>query len=126
MSQPEPQIQAPSSGNQKGKDPFHPKEYKVVAIRECPTVDTLQLCDNPENATKYWNTHVETHTYFMSDREHFVVLFLNTQRKVKGHTLMSIGTLDTILVTPREVFRAAIIMGSAAVILMHNHPSGDQ
>src|SRR5678816_2382428 len=59
------------------------------------------------------------------DREYFVVLFLNTRRKVKGHTLAGFGTLDSVLVTPREVFRAAIIAGSAAVVLMHCHPSGD-
>jgi DNA repair protein RadC len=39
--------------------------------------------------------------------------------------LASIGTLDTILVHPREVFRAALIAAAAAVVLMHNHPSGE-
>jgi DNA repair protein RadC len=50
---------------------------------------------------------------------------LNTRRKVKGFQLISIGTLDTILVHPREVFRGAIIAAAAAVVLMHNHPSGE-
>jgi DNA repair protein RadC len=44
---------------------------------------------------------------------------------VKGHQFVSIGSMDTLLVHPREVFRAAIIAGAAALILMHNHPSGD-
>jgi DNA repair protein RadC len=42
-----------------------------------------------------------------------------------GHCLISTGTLDTILVHPREVFRPAVIGAAAAVVLMHNHPSGD-
>jgi DNA repair protein RadC len=50
---------------------------------------------------------------------------LNTRRKVRAHQLVAIGTLDTILVHPREVFRAAIIAASSAIILMHNHPSGE-
>jgi proteasome lid subunit RPN8/RPN11 len=39
--------------------------------------------------------------------------------------LVSIGTMDTILVHPREVFRLAIIAAASAVIVMHNHPSGE-
>jgi DNA repair protein RadC len=54
-----------------------------------------------------------------------VVLLLNTRRKVLGHCLISTGTLDTILVHPREVFRPAVIGAAAAVVIMHNHPSGD-
>jgi len=45
---------------------------------------------------------------------------LNTRRRVKGHYLVSIGTMDTILVHPREVFRVAIAAGaSAIIIIMH-------
>jgi DNA repair protein RadC len=49
----------------------------------------------------------------------------NTRRRILGHHLVSNGTLDTTLVHPREVFRAAVIIASAALILAHNHPSGD-
>ena len=51
------------------------------------------------------------------------MLFLNTRKRVKGHQLVSIGTMDTILVHPREVFRLAIIAATSAVIVMHNHPA---
>jgi DNA repair protein RadC len=50
---------------------------------------------------------------------------LNTRRRVRGHQLVTIGTMDTLLVHPREVFRGAIIAGAAAIVLMHNHPSGE-
>ena len=54
-----------------------------------------------------------------------MVLLLNTRKRVKGHHLVSIGTMDTVLVHPREVFSVAIAMKAAAVVLIHNHPSGD-
>jgi len=54
-----------------------------------------------------------------------VVLILNTRRRVKGHYLVSIGTIDTILVHPREIFRLAIMTAATAVVVAHNHPSGD-
>ncbi len=85
-----------------------------------------QICDTPERAFEYWQANVKTNLYFNPDCECFVVLLLNTRRRVIGHHLVSIGTLDTILVHPREVFRVAIIAGGvSAVLLMHNHPSGD-
>lgn len=55
-----------------------------------------------------------------------VVLMLNTRRRIKGHYLVSVGTLDTLLVHPREIFRLAIMAGGiSALVLMHNHPSGE-
>jgi DNA repair protein RadC len=69
--------------------------------------------------------HIATHPHFNPDCECLAVLILNTRRKVKGHHLVSIGTMDTILVHPREIFRVAIITAASAVIVMHNHPSGE-
>ncbi len=57
--------------------------------------------------------------------ECFVTLLLTTRRHIKGHVLISTGTLDTIIVHPREVFRPAIIGAAAAIVLVHNHPSGN-
>jgi DNA repair protein RadC len=102
-----------------------PKEFKVVALRDCPTPMELQLCDTPEKAAEYWRTHIVHHPYFSPDVERMVVLLLNTRRRVKGHQLLTIGTKDTILVDPGTVFRAAVIASAAAVVLMHNHPSQD-
>jgi len=57
--------------------------------------------------------------------ETFQVLLLNTRRRLIDIVKISEGTLDTILVHPREVFKSAIAANAAAVILTHNHPSGD-
>jgi len=59
------------------------------------------------------------------DREHFLTLLLNSKNAIVGVNTASIGTLNSSLVHPREVFKAAIIANSAAVILVHCHPSGN-
>ena len=57
--------------------------------------------------------------------EVFAILCLSTKDRVIGYHEVSRGTLDTTLVHPREVFKAAILANAAAIILTHNHPSGD-
>jgi len=57
--------------------------------------------------------------------ETFQALLLNTRRRLIRVEDISHGTLDTILVHPREVFRSAIAANAAALVLVHNHPSGD-
>jgi len=57
--------------------------------------------------------------------ENFQVVLLNTRRKLIRLERISQGTLDTILVHPREVFKPAIAANAAAIVLAHNHPSGD-
>jgi DNA repair protein RadC len=102
-----------------------PYEYKVTALRECPTPDSLQQCETPDKAADYWRMHIAAHPHFNPECECLAVLLLNTRRKVKGHHIISIGTMDTILVHPREVFRLAIVTAASALIVMHNHPSGE-
>ena len=85
----------------------------------------MHLCDTPDSAADYWRANIAGHPYFNPDVECFVVLLLNTRRRVKGHVFVSTRTLDTLLVHSREVFRAAIVAAASAVVLMHNHPSGD-
>lgn len=60
-----------------------------------------------------------------SDREHFVALVLDCRRRVIGAQVVSVGTLNASLVHPREVFKPAIMLNGAAVIVAHNHPSGE-
>ena len=104
---------------------FNPKEFKVTALRECPVPESLQICETPDHAADYWRLHVATNPYYNPDCECLVVLLLNTRRRVKGHQLVTIGTMDTLLVDPRIIFRCAVIAGAAAIVLLHNHPSGN-
>lgn len=60
-----------------------------------------------------------------SDKEHFVLLSLNNKNRLSGFKVISTGSLTASLVHPREVYTAALELRAAAVIFLHNHPSGD-
>jgi DNA repair protein RadC len=57
--------------------------------------------------------------------EQFGIVLLDTKHKVLRTTVLSVGTLDASIVHPREIFREATAGGAAAIVLFHNHPSGD-
>jgi DNA repair protein RadC len=57
--------------------------------------------------------------------EHFGIVMLDTKHRVIRIRVVSIGSLDTTIVHPREVFREAASASAAAIVLFHNHPSGD-
>ncbi len=59
------------------------------------------------------------------ERERFLVLLLDGKHRLKRREVVSEGTLTTSLVHPREVFRPAVRESAAAVVVVHNHPSGD-
>jgi DNA repair protein RadC len=60
-----------------------------------------------------------------ADKEHFVLLVMDSKNRVNGFKVISTGTLTASLVHPREVWRAALHLCAFAVIFVHNHPSGD-
>lgn len=59
------------------------------------------------------------------DREVFVIALLTVRQNLLGLHTVSIGTLTSSIVHPREVFKPAILAGAANIVLCHNHPSGD-
>jgi DNA repair protein RadC len=61
----------------------------------------------------------------IADREHFVALDLDTRHRLIDKRVVHIGTLTGVECHPREVFRPAIVNAAAAIIVAHNHPSGD-
>jgi DNA repair protein RadC len=82
--------------------------------QESPTLDT------PDRIADYLR---ERNRAF--EVENFQVVVLNTRHRLIRVDSISQGTLDTILVHPREVFKPAIAANAAAIVLVHNHPSGD-
>lgn len=60
-----------------------------------------------------------------AEREHFLCISLNTKNQQKSLDIISIGSLNANIVHPREVFYTAIAHRAAAIIVAHNHPSGD-
>ncbi len=75
---------------------------------------------NPEAVVKAIRASIEDKA-----KEHFKLILLNSRNKTIGISTISIGTLTTSLVHPREVFKEALAHSAASVILAHNHPSGD-
>ncbi len=58
-------------------------------------------------------------------REHFVTILMNGRHHPIGYQVVTVGTATASLVHPREVFQAAVGAGAVAIVLAHNHPSGD-
>lgn len=77
--------------------------------------------NSPEKAAEFFHSIMDQ----IHDKEAFVVAFLNTKNRVIDHEIVSLGTINASLVHPREVFRNAIINKANAVIVGHNHPSGE-
>jgi DNA repair protein RadC len=78
------------------------------------------VLDNPENVVRLLREQ-----NLVKKVETLQVLLLNTRHKLIRVEEISDGTLDTILVHPREVFKSAIAANAHAIVLAHNHPSGD-
>jgi DNA repair protein RadC len=99
-----------------------PHEFKVLRVRECVAGEVM---DTPERAAEYWRANIPQADWFDPAKEALVVLILNTRRRIIGHNLVTLGLLDTCYVHAREVFRPAILAAGSAIVLIHNHPSGD-
>ena len=100
-----------------------PAEFKVMRVRDCGT--PADIVDTPDRVFDYWKANVATAPWFDPAKEAFVILILNTRRRILGHNLVALGGLDNVAVHPREVFRPAIVAAGSAIILAHNHPSMD-
>lgn len=60
-----------------------------------------------------------------TDREHAILACLNVKNQINNISIVSIGSLNSTVIHPREIFKVAILSNSASIILAHNHPSGD-
>jgi DNA repair protein RadC len=95
---------------------------RVQLVRESSLSISSELQDitSPQDAARIFNRHLDG-----ADREHFAILLLTTKNHVLGMHTVSVGTLNSSVVAAREVFKAAILANAAAIVLCHNHPSGD-
>ena len=75
---------------------------------------------SPEDGARYLRGILQDRT-----QEHFVVMFLSTKNKVIKHKTLFVGSLNLSVAHPREIFREAVKLSSAFIIVAHNHPSGD-
>lgn len=96
-------------------------EFRLCVVRQNET--PAKSCATHDDAVAYWNANITPN--IDGEKEHLVVLMLDTKLNLKGHVFVSIGTLNECLASPREIFRPLIVGACHSFILMHNHPSGD-
>ena len=99
------------------------KASQVVAMLALG--ERLNSNQNPEilSAEDIWNSCAD---FRNSKKEHFASFYLDIQSRLIERQIISIGTLNTSLVHPREVFEPAVKLSAASIILVHNHPSNDE
>src|SRR5512135_813407 len=83
-----------------------------------------KMVESSEEVAKVFQDILSLEDNIEQEKEHFYVMHLDIRNQVKMVELVSIGGLTSAVVHPREAFRRAVIAGSAAIIIGHNHPSG--
>jgi DNA repair protein RadC len=100
-------------------DSHHPPRWRIALVREAEapsfTTDTLRTSTDVASAFAFLVT---------SDREEFWLAALDQRHRIIGTSQISVGTLTTALVHPREVLKVLVLSSAAACVLIHNHPSG--
>ena len=97
-------------------------EIRIQRLNETP--GSMRV-DDPMSAAAYWQEKIAVMPWYDPEREMCVSVMLNTRLSAVGHTLVGIGSLNECTVHARDVFRGAVAMGAYAVLVMHNHPSGE-
>jgi DNA repair protein RadC len=97
--------------------------YRVSLVKDGRVEFGSESLLGPQQAQGVLKSLIETQG--QPDREQFCILMLNAKNKVIGLNIVSTGDLSSATVHPREVLKPAILANSAAMILGHNHPSGN-
>lgn len=97
------------------------QQIKLVVVREEQAAEDFDI----NSPAMVYELPFLREELISTDREKFICLHLNAKNRVTSWELVSIGTLNSSLVHPREVFKGAILANAASIILCHNHPSGD-
>ena len=92
---------------------------KCRMVKEGITKYPVEKVSSPQDVVKIFRAQ-----YGMEDREHMGILLLNNKNIPIGFHTVSVGSINSSIVHPREVFKVAILANAAAIILGHNHPSG--
>jgi DNA repair protein RadC len=98
------------------------KTFRVQFVAEREDFTTGRRCASSEDVERVARAIYCT---LDADKEHFLLLGMNNKNRVNGFKVVSTGSLTASLVHPREVWRSALFLCAAAVVFVHNHPSGD-
>ena len=100
------------------------KNYKgtmcrVYLVKESTDSEVIVL-SGPSTAYDLIRKELES-----SDRERFLSIMLNNRNHLIGVETVYIGTINAVTISPRDIFKSAILANAVSIILAHNHPSGD-
>jgi DNA repair protein RadC len=95
----------------------------INRVAETPAIEAD--CSSLEAFMRYWQAHIASAPDYNADQERIIVVLLNTRLRPIGWQLISLGTVNESLARPADILRPAIIIGTYAFIVAHNHPSGD-
>ncbi len=95
-------------------------KYKISLVRETSVPFESKRFTNSRDVFNAFRQEMMTY-----DREHFVAVMLDAKNGIIGVHEVSIGSLSTSVVHPREVYKAAVAASAAGIMFLHNHPSGD-
>lgn len=113
---------------------------EITAVKGIGRAKAVQILAAAEMGKRIYRKHSEgkyvirspedAAAYLMTDmtsllQEHFVVIFLNVKNEVLHKHTVFIGSLNSSIVHPREIFREAVKRSAASIIVAHNHPSGN-
>jgi DNA repair protein RadC len=112
----------PPASEQSNPSTFIPT-YRIALVRDSSLPFDRCRIANSSQAHPIIRKLIETHG--QSDREQFCVVMLNVKNEITGVNIVSTGSVSSASVCPREVLKPAILSNAAAMILSHNHPSGD-
>lgn len=99
------------------------KRVNIVSIkivREGSILYNVRKISSPSDAVELGRRFLEE-----CDREQLIVCCLDTKNQPLSVNVASVGSLNSSIVHPREVFKVAVLSNSASIIIFHNHPSGD-
>jgi len=109
----------------------------IKGIKQAKTSEILALCEISRRMAQEASLEVDVidqpsrlvnwlkKELGSSQQEQFLVVFLNTKNHIIGHKVLYMGGLDRSIVHPREVYKEALKVSAARIIVVHNHPSGD-
>jgi len=100
---------------------FEIKRHRRLIAREDTATWAEKFLAGPEQVAELVRVLIGEHEY----REKLFVFLVNTKHRILGVHLAAVGADDHLIIEPKEVFRAAILAGATAIVIAHNHPSGD-
>jgi len=95
-------------------------EYKVMLIKDSNVPSDKKAIKSPADVVGMFKAYLDG-----VDREHFCIAMLDRKGNLLGLNTVSVDSISSSIVQPREVFKPAIIIGASSIVLCHNHPSGD-